>query len=212
MFLVLMAISLSLDALGVSLSYGLRGVHIPLKSLVTISVVSAAYFGVACLLGSAIFALLPEGTARFISMLLLALLCLWMSAQTLLAPRDGKSAAQPQTLARLSLQSLGITVTIIRNPMLADMDSSNSIDCREAVFLAAALSMDSVGIGVSYAMMGGFSLLAPLVVGLFQLTFTCLGNGLGLRLAQRTKAKQFKLQLISCAVLWVLFFVRLAFM
>lgn len=208
MLLVLMAFSLSLDALGVSLSYGLRRVRIPLGSLLTISLVSAAYFGVACLFGSAMFALLPASTARFIGILLLALLCLWMSAQTLLSPR--KVQEKPQTLARLSLQSLGITVTIIRNPMLADMDSSNSIDCREAVFLASALSMDSVGIGVSYAMMGSFSLLAPLLVGLFQLTFTCLGNNLGMMLAERSSIGHGRLQIISCVVLWAMFFVRLA--
>lgn len=210
MLLVVMAVSLSLDALGVSLTYGLRRVRIPAGSLLMMSLISALYFGIACLFGRVLGHLLPQSSARLISMLLLALLCIWMTAQTLLAPREG-AGSRPKTLARLSLQSLGITVTIIRNPMLADMDSSKSIDCREAVFLASALSMDSIGIGISYAMLGAVNLLAPLVVGLFQFTFVCAGNAIGMRLAERSGIRQYRLQVISCAVLWAMFIIRLLF-
>ena len=41
------------------------------------------------------------------------------------------------------IELLGITIKIIKNPTSSDLDSSHSIDSKEALFLGFALSLDS---------------------------------------------------------------------
>lgn len=209
MLLILLAISLSLDALAVSFSYGLRGVYIPLASRLIICLLSTLYFAAACLFGHTMQQLLPGALARFFSIALLAALCVWMTIQTLLTPRPDQQLRARRTLASWSLRSLGVTITIIRDPMLADLDDSHTIDSREAIYLASALSMDALGMGISYAVYGAFSWLAPLAVGLFQFVFTSAGHTAGHLCAKKTAFPPGKLQIISCCVLWAVFLLRL---
>ena len=77
---------------------------------------------------------------------------------------------------------LGITIKIIKNPTSSDLDSSNSIDSKEALFLGFALSLDCFCIGACGSVLGVNSLLFPLLIAVFQLVFLSIGNLLGKKL------------------------------
>ena len=79
---------------------------------------------------------------------------------------------------------LGITIKIIKNPSSSDLDSSNSIDSKEALFLGVALSLDCFCIGMGGSMIGVSPLLFPLFISIFQLVFLNMGHILGKKLYQ----------------------------
>ena len=79
---------------------------------------------------------------------------------------------------------LGITIKIIKNPTSSDLDSSHSIDSKEALFLGVALSLDCFCMGVGGSMIGISPFLFPLFISVFQLFFLNMGNTLGKGLQQ----------------------------
>lgn len=210
--LILLAATLSLDSLGVAFAYGLQKKTIPWKSRAIISVCCTLYFGVAQILGSALGSWMDPRTAAVIGLVLMGLLCLYMTLQLLLKPRTHRNVPedQPRMLWQWTLKRLGITLTVVRNPMLGDLDSNNNIDIRESVYLSAALSVDAIGVGVGYTMTGAMSWWTPLFVGGFAFLFVACGNMLGLRAHRHSPKRGALLQIISCAVLWGLFAFRIA--
>ncbi len=68
------------------------------------------------------------------------------------------------------------------NSSSRDLDDSNSIDAKEALFLGFALSLDCFCIGACGSVLGLNSFLFPLFISIFQLAFLSLGNILGKKL------------------------------
>lgn len=87
-----------------------------------------------------------------------------------------------ETIFSFFIRFLGITIKIIKNPNSSDLDKSNTIDSKEALFLGLALSLDSFCIGISFGIMTAYSILFPFFISLFQLLFLSLGNYLGRKL------------------------------
>ena len=208
--IILLAASLSLDAFAIAVAYALKSTRIPLVSKLVVCAISIGYFGAAMWLGETISRFFSPETAQWVGIALMSCICLWMFLQVVLE-RKKKDApkAEGGAVFAMSLKPLGITVQVIRNPMLCDIDHSHSISPFEAVFLGTALSVDSISVGIGYAMLGPVSLLAPLIVGLFQFAFLCLGGWIGGRFAALKANNTDRLQLVSIAVMFVLILVRI---
>lgn len=69
-----------------------------------------------------------------------------------------------------------------KDNMNFDLDFSNSIDGKEALFLSFALSLDCFCIGVGASIIGVNPFLFPLLISVFQLSFLSIGNLLGKKL------------------------------
>ena len=80
---------------------------------------------------------------------------------------------------KIFLKSLGITIQIIRNPISSDLNNSKIIEKNEALYLAFALSLDSICVGITSSSFGMYSLLFPILVPLFQFIFLNAGIILG---------------------------------
>ena len=152
--ILLLACSLNFDALGVGLSYGMRGVRIPRGSLALLSVCSVVYALLASVFGGVLTGVLPTWVSR------------WPGALILL------------TIAVFAL------LRALRDPPDCDFDASQSIDLREALALSLALSLDSFGATLSLALDTGAGFVLPLLIGACQLTFLLFGEYLGHRLAK----------------------------
>ena len=85
------------------------------------------------------------------------------------------------------IKCLGITIKIIKNPSSSDLDKSNIIDSKEALFLGLALSLDSFCIGIGFSMLNTFSIIFSLLTSCFQLFFLSLGNYCGKKLYSFSK-------------------------
>ncbi|MCX7711731.1 MAG: sporulation membrane protein YtaF [Clostridia bacterium] len=182
--IAILAISLSLDALGVGIAYGLRGVKIPIFPKLVICAFSILYSFLAIIAGKSMSSIFSAWTSKLIGILILGLMGSWILLQSFLskdAPKEAKQITRQthETLFKFVIKSLGITIQVIKNPVQGDIDQSGVIDFSEAVLLGLALSVDAIGVGIGCAFTGFSSMYIPLAIGLFQLAFLYMGTFAG---------------------------------
>lgn len=209
----LIAISLSLDAFGVGIVYGIRNVNIPLVSKIVICFMSVIYSGLALMVGKAVYDILPGEAAGIIGTVILALMGVFIIFQAMLQKEEGTDprpvAKEKDTLLKIAVKSLGITIQVIRNPEEGDIDHSGKIDIREALLLGLALSVDAIGVGIGSALAGIGSLWIPLSAGIFQLLFLYAGMRLGSKLGKSKKLNKKVLSIIPGILLITLAFIKI---
>lgn len=181
---IILCITLSIDALFAGFSYGLEGTKIPLGSKLAICAFSVIYSAIALLLGSLAAGFFSPLVGKIIGAVILAGIGIWMIIKPKI--KSKKNSQKPQetkedkTIFRVILKSFGITIEILKNNVSeADIDRSGIIDIKEALLLGFALSVDSLGAGIGFALSGFSAFYIPFCVGLFQLAFLSCGLGFG---------------------------------
>ncbi|KNY29153.1 sporulation membrane protein YtaF [Pseudobacteroides cellulosolvens] len=183
--IILLAVSLSTDALGVGTVYGLRRIRIPLGSKLFICFFSIIYSAVAQALGKTLSSVLSKDLSNFIGVGILFFMGIWIILQSIMGSNESprkKELVRTGTLLEIAIKSLGITIQIIRNPIEVDFDKSGTIDLRESILLGFALSLDAIGVGIGSSLAGCQSILIPFAVGFFQLIFLYIGLFIGNRI------------------------------
>lgn len=178
---VLLGVALSMDSVFVGVSYGLRGTKVPLASCAVILLFSTLYAGVAVLSGSFLKTLLDGRIIRLAGALLLAGL-----GTNMIVKACGKDKAEKKRGPGLK-NIVDISSEVYKNPNVGDVNLSGDIDVREAFFLTLALSADALAAGVAGGMLSLSLWLFPLVTGVFQTAFLCLGMLLGKLCKKRMK-------------------------
>lgn len=181
--IILLAVALSIDALGIGVSYSLRGIQIPIGAKIIIAMLSVLFTFIAVLLGKSIVYMFPPYISKFIGIAILLFMGLWIISQGI--KKDEKKETEilkEDTIINIIIKSLGITIKVIRNPLSCDFDKSAKIDPFEAIYMGIALSIDSIGVGIGSAIAGVNSLIIPFTVGFFQLLFLYLGDFIGKKL------------------------------
>ena len=141
---LILAVSLSMDALGIGISYGLRGIRVSWKARVVICAMSMMVTGAAVGLGSVLLEVIPLPAAKLLGCGMLLFLGLVIIVQGFRKRKE-------------------------ENSFSCDFDRSKAIETAEALYLGAALSVDSFGAGVSSAVSGMNSILVPILAGLMQM-------------------------------------------
>ncbi len=213
---ILLAISLSMDALGIGVSYGLRGKKVPLLPKVIISLISLAFTAAAIGIGNIIVLFLPDQLAKLIGSGMLGVLGVVIIIQAL-SKKEGEvepeaEVQRPQKKTwKIALKSLGLTIKIIRNEIYENAskaDSAAIMGIRESLYMGVALSIDSFGAGISSAVSGINNFFVPVMVGLCQFIFLSLGIFCGQKLTSIKKADPKIFMLLSGAILVVLAIIR----
>lgn len=145
---ILISISLSLDALGIGISYKLKGVKITHLAKLVIGLVSVLIMWISLRLGEAVLYFMPPEVANILGIGILVLIAL--------------------TFIRNALWGTEKTTY--------DFNKSKNIDLWEAVVLGIALSADSISAGIAAVTMGLGSILIPFLVGAMQVIFLYIGD------------------------------------
>ncbi len=211
--IALLAISLSLDALGVGLVYGLRNINIPFHSKSFICLFSILYSGCALFFGNIMAKFLAPSVAKGIGFSILILMGIWIILQALLKNSPEKTRVVDERsempLFSIAIKSLGITIQVIKNPVDFDRDQSGSIDTPESLLLGFALSVDAIGVGIGSALIGFQSICIPLSVGLTQLLLLSAGTYLGKHFAGQLKLNERVLAILPGILLIFLAIMRI---
>lgn len=176
--IILLAVSLSLDALGVGISYGLRKIRIPLAAKLIICFISMFFAQLALLIGETISKFLPKEATSAIGSGMLLILGIFIIFQAF-SKKEEKPKSIEQKVCLFSLKPLGITIKIVKDPVLCNFDKLGHITAVEALYLGTALSIDSFGAGIGSAVTGLNSIFIPISVGIFQILFLCGGHLVG---------------------------------
>ena len=209
--MLFLAISSSIDSLGIGITYGIRNTKISNSAKLILFVISFIVSFFAVYFGDFLKDLLPDNIANYIGCCLLILLGGFVCFQSF--KKDTKNPVCDEVflepkIYRFFIKFLGITIQIIKDPISSDLDKSNLIDGKEALFLGVALSLDSFAIGISSGILGIHSIIFPLVVSVFQLLFISLGNLLGSTLNRFSKFPQSIWSIISGILLIIIGIVK----
>ena len=183
-----LAFCVSIDSLGIGITYGLKNTRLSLLSKIILFALSLFFTFCALSVGTILSNFLPENASKMIGAILLIFMGLWIFYQSFHKSEDVcmNVKMEEEKVFRFFIQSLGITIQIIRNPISSDFDHSKQIESKEAFFLGIALSIDSFGIGVGSSIMGVNSILFPLLVAIFQLFFLSFGSFIGKKITAST--------------------------
>ena len=192
---LILAISSSIDSLGIGITYGIKNTKISYIAKVVLFVISFIISVISIWFGTVLKNIVPIHFSKYIGSFILILMGVFMCFQAI-KNDNNKSNSNFSTFSNnishyyineekiysFFIKFLGITIQIIKNPISSDFDKSNSIDAKEALFLGLALSLDSFCIGISLSMLDINSIVFPFSISLFQLFFMSFGNYLGRKL------------------------------
>mgnify|MGYP005762454179 CR=1 FL=1 len=195
---LILAISSSIDSLGIGITYGIKNTRISYMAKVVLLSISFIISIISIWFGTVLKNILSISFTKYIGGFILIFMGVFMFFQAIKKDKNkekfnnllssdklNKNTIQyvnKEKIYSFFIRFLGITIQIIKNPSSSDFDKSNSIDAKEALFLGLALSLDSFCIGVSLSMLDINSVIFPFAISLFQLLFMSFGNYLGCKL------------------------------
>ena len=152
----ILAISTSIDSLGIGITYGIKNIKISCFGKIILFAISFLVSSISIWFGNFLIAIFPTFLSHFIGSFILIIMGIFMVFQAI---KDFSNSSLP-----------------------FDFDFSQSIDAREALFLALALSLDSFGICIGGSIIGMNITVFPFLISAFQLCFMSLGNFIGRKL------------------------------
>lgn len=190
---LVLALSSSIDSLGIGITYGIKNTKISYLGKVVLFVISFCISIFSVWFGNLFKNIFSDFVTKLIGNIIFIAMGIFICFQAI---HKNKNTSVSKTLDAeflihkkektdsFFIDFLGITIQIIKNPSSSDLDFSNSIDDKEAFFLAFALSLDCIGIGIGGSMVEINEFLFPLFISSFQFAFLSLGNILGKKLHQ----------------------------
>lgn len=209
-----LAISSSIDSLGIGITYGIKNTTISYIGKVILFCISFFISIISLWFGNSIKNIFSNFATTFIGSSILICMGIFICFQAL--KNENKNSNYPdknctdfsnykqEKIYSFFIKCLGITIKIIKNPISSDFDHSNSIDDKEAFFLGIALSLDSFCIGIGGGIIGVGSIIFPLFISSFQLFFLSLGNLLGKKLTNLSNLPSNIWSLISGVLLIII--------
>ena len=190
-----LAISSSIDSLGIGITYGIKNTKITMGAKSILFFISFIISIISIYFGNLLKYIFPDFLIHYLGSFLLILIGLFMCFQSVKVSKQeykiendkNLKISDTEKIYSFFIKCLGITIKIIKNPSSSDLDKSNVIDSKEALFLGLALSLDSFCIGIGFSMINTFSIIFPLLTSCFQLFFLSLGNYCGKKLYSFSK-------------------------
>lgn len=179
---IILAVSVSIDALGIGITYGFRNTKINRFAKIVLFVISVCITAISVCIGNSISNIFPTNFTTLVGSMILVCMGLFVIYQALKNKDEVKNTKVLKTepkIYRFFIEFLGITIQIIRDPISSDLDGSKKIDVKEAMYIGIALSIDSICVGICSSIIGYSSLLFPILVASFQLMFLSVGRLIG---------------------------------
>lgn len=186
---LLLAIPISLDCIGIGITYGIKNTYItPLAKFIIFSIFFIVT-SIAISLGKLIIELFSLEFANFVGVILLVLMGLWIIYQAFRPKKEciKRTKTLIPKIHRFFIKPFGLTIQIIKSPSNSDLDHSNHIDAKEALYLGSAISIDAFCAGVGCSAIGITSFLFPLFISIFHILFLSFGSFIGENLSSRSK-------------------------
>ena len=186
---LILAISSSIDSLGIGITYGIKKTKIPHISKLILFGISFLISLISLCFGNIIKTLINENFTKILGCIFFILIGFFICYQALRKDSNENKKFEIINLDNPSkkiysffIKFLRFTKKTIKNPINSDLDNSKTIDSKEALFLGFALSLDSFCIGIGGGIVGISIKIFPFLISIFQLFFLSFGNIIGIKL------------------------------
>lgn len=181
---LVLSISASIDSFGVGITYGIKKTKISIYILFILFLLSVCITGISTFFGNALAELISPNLVEIIGSLILLFIGIFIIFGAIFKKEKPHNPSSKEY--SFFIKFLGITISIIKNPINSDIDKSNIIDLKEAIFLGIALSLDATSIGFGSATIGVSPIIFTILTSIFQIIFLCLGKYFGNKINKKT--------------------------
>lgn len=143
---LILVLSVSIDSFLASISYGTSKIKIPLKSILILDIISSTMLGLSLLIGGLLQNYISLNIAKIISFIILFCLGLYRLFEGMLKTYINKNYKNFSPL-KFKLFDFQFVLQVYADETKADFDNSKTLSSREAMYLAFALSLDSLAVG-----------------------------------------------------------------
>lgn len=209
---LLLAFSGSLDSVGVGISYGIKKTKIGIIPLIVLFALIFCITTIAMLVGNFITSIISETFVSVIGSVMLIGMGAFIIFSAIFKTDENNNVDTKNLYPKeynFFIKFLGITINIIKNPVSSDIDNSNRIDIKEALFLGIALSLDAMSIGFGASVIGINSFVFPFLMSLFHLAFLVIGIFIGEHIRNISKLPTNIWSIISGILLIILALIKL---
>jgi putative sporulation protein YtaF len=184
LLVVMLALSCNLDNLTIGISYGVRDIRLPFFSNLLIAVITAGGTLAVIIFGRQVHTVVSSDVAVAIGTLILIAMGTWVIAKDLL----NEPAIPKPVGAAVSLPDQGAPARkgfwyrlghVLKDPSLANKDTSGHIDYKESLLLSLALMLNNIPSGLAAGMLRLPPLFTAFVVGLLSIGAFSIGIGAG---------------------------------
>ncbi|MFD1848671.1 sporulation membrane protein YtaF [Oceanobacillus bengalensis] len=185
--LFLLVIAVSVDGLGVGITYGMQKIRVPFIAIFIIMLCSGAVLLTSMSLGNILETLISAETAKTIGGCILISLGIFSLVNTIRSNiRDKKEKAS----VFYSKNRFSEIKTVLATPDKADLDRSGTISVNEALLLGFALALDAFGAGIGASLLGYSPVLTAFLIAGMSGGFLFLGIKLGILLSKNKKLQK----------------------
>jgi putative sporulation protein YtaF len=187
--LLILAFAVSLDSFGVGITYGLRKVLIPIRSILIIAFCSGFMIIMAMGIGEGMSYFLSPRFAEMLGGVILIMIGAWAlynisrtNDSQCPVKKEDKTVEEIHGQKRvwtLEIKKFGIVIQVLRKPMVADIDRSGVISGVEAFVLGVALALDAFGAGIGAALIGYSPWITALLIAAMSSLFLFFGMRFG---------------------------------
>lgn len=178
LYIVFLALAVSLDSFVAGATYGLRKISMPAASLLVVGGITAICTWAAMLLAAVFGAIIDPHIAAGIGAALLLAIGLFSLFQEYLVRRI--APCDPYS-SQFTIHIGKLLINIMADPEAVDFDHSKSISAGEAVMLGLALGLDNMAATFAASLLGVLPFYTPAVMGIFQMVLIGLGVHIGAR-------------------------------
>lgn len=186
--LLSIVIAVSLDGLGVGMTYGMRKVRIPLHGLLIIMCCSGIIVLISMTAGHLIKHVISPMVTDMLGSFIFIGLGFYVLCSVMLKEHTKSNSAKSDLPHKNNMKELA---SILQDPMQADKDRSGVISITESFVLGTALALDAFAAGLGASMLGYTPLLTAVLVATMSGLFLYSGLKIGLLLSKNKLLKKF---------------------
>lgn len=175
--LFLLIIAVSLDGLGVGISYGIQKTRVPMFAITIIMLCSGVTVFAAMSIGEGLKVIIPPTVSENIGALILISLGIFTLYNIIRKNKTKQEETQNNSM-------LTNVKKVFRSPKQADLDRSGTISKPEAILLGMALSLDAFGAGFAASLLHYSAFLTAGLVAMMSGIFLIVGLKIGLLLSK----------------------------
>lgn len=167
------AITVNIDNFAVGIAYGIKGIKVGQLGNLIIAFISAVGTFLSMSLGLIVCRYFPLKIANLMGSLILIGIGLWFIIDFLFkCKKEKKESAESNNLPFNCIE-------LLDSPEKADLDHSGTIDHKESIALAVALSLNNIGLGLGSSISGSNIFITTLLTFVISIPTIMIGCHLG---------------------------------